>query len=93
VTWHMLWWDGNQGGAHGETAAARVAVQLFVPPRLPGVEFYAIDYIPRVRQRMLRSADDAEWREMSQAETELADAALDRMVRSAGEAIGMFTAV
>jgi hypothetical protein len=89
MNWRMLWWDGNQGAAHGEHGVARVAVQLFIPPRLPGCEFWAIDYIPRIRQRMLRSSGDQQWREMTPAEVTLADDAIDRMVRLACQALGV----
>ena len=89
MSWHLLWWDGHQGAAHGEHQDARVSVQLFVPPRLPGVEFWAIDYVPRVRQRMLRTSGDEQWRDMTPAEVAIVDTVIDRLVAACCQALGV----
>lgn len=48
-------------------------------PRLPGVQFVEIEYVPRVNARVLAADDPEHWRPMTPHECEVADETLYRM--------------
>lgn len=63
----------------GSAQCDGVTVHFKTCPRLPGMRFIEIEYMPRVKSRMLSEEDPDHWREMSEVECLIADSALERM--------------
>ena len=75
----MLFWRHGQGNA----SCGDVTVHLQTPPRLPGMRFVSIEYIPRVKRRVVSEDDPDHEREMTDIECLITDSALYRMRDSA----------
>jgi hypothetical protein len=63
----------------GSAQCGDVTVYLKTCPRLPGMRFVEIEYVPRVKSRVLSEANSEDWREMTDLECTIADNALSRM--------------
>jgi hypothetical protein len=69
----------------GSATCDDVTVHFKTCPRLPGMRFVEIEYMPRVKSRMISEEDPDHWRDMSDLECLIADKALARMRDSAAQ--------
>jgi hypothetical protein len=63
----------------GSACCGPVTVYFNTCPRLPGMRFIEIEYIPRVKRRVISEEEPENERNMTDLECTIADAALDRM--------------
>jgi hypothetical protein len=63
----------------GSAMCGNVTMHLTHCPRLPGMRFVEIEYVPRVKNRVLAEANPDSWRDMTEIECQIADSALERM--------------
>ncbi len=80
----ILWWDGRQGVA----GCDGMHTPLPRKPRVLALDVDEIDYAPGVRKHWVREAGTGpDGRDLTQAEQDYINAALDRMVKSGVDAI------
>jgi hypothetical protein len=71
----FLWFRNGTGSA----TCGNVVLHFTACPRLPGMRFVEIEFMPRVKSRVLAEEDPEHWREMTDVECAIAESALQRM--------------